>query len=91
MESNIKGKKQKKRAKGINKSEPPRREQKTNFLARIFPRLYYAIKTNKSEQSAQKNQQKKRRFCLLLAYHRQKQRNINAKRPFCACIDYLLL
>ena len=70
MERTIKGKKQK-RAKGINKSEPPRRALKPIFLASILPRPYnIATKERKAHTLRQKRQ--KRRFLLLCAYHRQK-------------------
>ena len=67
--SNIKGKKQKKRAKGLNKNAPPRRAQKANFLARIFCACKYDIKVKKSNQVAQKSA--KRRSQLLRAYYRK--------------------
>ena len=48
----------KKRAKGIYKSEPPRRAQKANFLACIFCRAYKATNPKESEQSAPKSGKK---------------------------------
>ena len=63
--------KNKNRAKGINKSEPPRRARKADFLASIFPRPYnITTKERKAHTLHQKRQ--KRRFLLLCAYHRQK-------------------
>ena len=69
VESTIKSKKQKNRAKGINKSEPPRRAQKPIFSA-YFCAYKYTIKAEKASRDYKKRQ--KRRFTLLCAYHRQR-------------------
>ena len=70
MESTIKGKKQK-RAKGINKSEPPRRAQKPTFQ-RVFSPRPYNITTKERKAHASHKKAEKRRFPSLCAYYRKK-------------------
>lgn len=83
-----KDEKQKKRAKGINKSEPPRRAQKPTFKRVFLPRLQIYHQDKKGEQSAQKTA-KRRRFYYCEHIIGNKQSNINAIRPFCAYIILL--
>lgn len=81
----------KKRAKGINKSEPPRRAQKGTFLRVFLPHCKIYHQEKESRRAAHKKSQKNAVSHHCARIIDKKPRNIGAIRPFCAYIDYCVL
>ena len=54
----------KKRAKGLNKSEPPRRAQKANFKRVFSPRLYY-LPSKQKKDSRERTKSRKTPFLFI--------------------------